>query len=128
MRGPAFETLQPATGSEQEAPRRRLPGSDWVARRREGAERSKTHRPPGGPERQIRERETDLLVVGGGVAGLTGAITAAEFGVDVVLVDDAPQLGGRLLWEGAHEQARALTEQARREGVEILSGACAEGA
>jgi sarcosine oxidase subunit alpha len=121
------QTLQPAAGSEQEAPRRRLPGSDWVARRRDAAERSTAHRPPGGPEPQIRERETDLLVVGGGVAGLTGAITAASFGVDVVLVDDAPQLGGRLLWEGAHEQARALTEHARREGVEILSGACAEG-
>jgi sarcosine oxidase subunit alpha len=76
---------------------------------------------------QVRERETDLLVVGGGVAGLTGAITAAQFGADVVLVDDAPQLGGRLLWEGAHEQARALTEQAEREGVELLSDACAEG-
>jgi sarcosine oxidase, subunit alpha len=125
--GLRVETLQPIAGAEHEAPRRRLPRYEWSTRRRDGAERLTAQVPPPGPEPQVRERETGLLVVGGGVAGLMGAITAAEFGVDVVLVDDAPQLGGRLLWEGAHEQARALTVQAGRQGVEILSGACAEG-
>ncbi len=37
-----------------------------------------------------------LLVVGGGIAGLTAAIEAAEVGRDVVLVEQNPYLGGRV--------------------------------
>jgi hypothetical protein len=37
---------------------------------------------------------TDLVVVGGGLAGLCGAITAARAGIKVVLVTDRPVLGG----------------------------------
>ncbi len=37
-----------------------------------------------------------ILVVGGGVAGLTSAVEAAEAGCDVVLVDKSPYLGGRV--------------------------------
>lgn len=36
----------------------------------------------------------DVLVVGGGAAGLTAARTAAESGQDVIIVDDHPELGG----------------------------------
>ncbi|MFM7428135.1 MAG: 2Fe-2S iron-sulfur cluster-binding protein [Elainella sp.] len=36
----------------------------------------------------------DLLVVGGGIAGLAAALAAAEAGADVVLVDENSQLGG----------------------------------
>ncbi|MCP1381772.1 FAD-dependent oxidoreductase [Runella salmonicolor] len=36
----------------------------------------------------------DLIVVGGGLAGLCGAITAARAGIKVVLVTDRPVLGG----------------------------------
>lgn len=36
----------------------------------------------------------DLVVVGGGLAGLCGAITAARAGIKVVLVTDRPVLGG----------------------------------
>lgn len=38
-----------------------------------------------------------LHVVGGGIAGLVAAITAAEAGAPVVLYESAPQLGGRAL-------------------------------
>ena len=38
----------------------------------------------------------DLLVVGGGAAGLAAARAAAEAGQDVVLVEDHPELGGGL--------------------------------
>ncbi len=38
-----------------------------------------------------------LLVVGGGPAGLTGAIAAAENGVDVLIVDEGLTLGGQLV-------------------------------
>ncbi|MBM3747049.1 MAG: CoB--CoM heterodisulfide reductase iron-sulfur subunit A family protein [Acidobacteria bacterium] len=37
-----------------------------------------------------------VLVVGGGIAGLTAAVEAAEAGCQVVLVEKAPSLGGRV--------------------------------
>jgi quinone-modifying oxidoreductase, subunit QmoA len=37
-----------------------------------------------------------LLVVGGGIAGISAAVEAAEAGCDVVLVEREPQLGGRV--------------------------------
>jgi quinone-modifying oxidoreductase subunit QmoA len=39
---------------------------------------------------------TDILVVGGGIAGMTAAIEASEVGKDVVLVEKEPFLGGRV--------------------------------
>ena len=41
---------------------------------------------------------TDVLVVGGGPAGLEAAIAAAEAGVDTLLVEEWPELGGSLLY------------------------------
>ncbi len=41
----------------------------------------------------------DLLVIGAGPAGLMAALTAARAGVDVLLVDENPEPGGRLLCE-----------------------------
>lgn len=40
----------------------------------------------------------DLIVVGGGVAGLTAAITAAEHGADVLLIEKQDHLGGSALY------------------------------
>jgi quinone-modifying oxidoreductase subunit QmoA len=37
-----------------------------------------------------------LLVIGGGMAGLTAALDAAEAGLDVILVEKSPYLGGRV--------------------------------
>lgn len=44
--------------------------------------------------------ETDLLVVGGGAAGLAGAVTAAYHGLDVIVAEKAPVLGGATAWSG----------------------------
>lgn len=45
----------------------------------------------------------DVLIVGGGAAGLAAAITAAETGASVVLCDEQAELGGALRYEtGAH--------------------------
>jgi sarcosine oxidase subunit alpha len=42
----------------------------------------------------------DLLVIGGGAAGLMAALAAARAGVEVVITDEDSRLGGRLLSEG----------------------------
>ena len=76
---------------------------------------------------EYRRRHADVLVVGGGAAGLSAAIAAAEAGADVVLADEGPEAGGRLLAEGGHEEARELARRAREAGVEMLLGAPALG-
>lgn len=40
---------------------------------------------------------SDILVIGGGIAGVTAAIEAAEGGRSVVLIEKSPSLGGRAL-------------------------------
>jgi sarcosine oxidase subunit alpha len=77
---------------------------------------------------EYRRRHADLLVVGGGAAGLSAAIAAAEMGADVVLCDEGAEPGGRLLAEGGHAHARELTARAQEAGVEVLSKAPALGA
>ena len=42
---------------------------------------------------------TDVAVIGGGPAGLSAALAAAEAGARVTLVDDQPSLGGRLRYD-----------------------------
>jgi sarcosine oxidase subunit alpha len=76
---------------------------------------------------EYRRRHADVLVVGGGHAGMAAATAAAELGADVVLVDDGPELGGRLLWEGGHEPAREFAEKIPALGVEVLTSAPALG-
>jgi sarcosine oxidase subunit alpha len=76
---------------------------------------------------EYRRRHCDVLVLGGGVAGLAAALRAAQLGADVVLCHEDVEPGGELLAEGRHEQARALAAQARAAGVEILARASALG-
>ena len=50
-------------------------------------------------EKEIRENKllslkADLIVVGGGLAGVCTAVVAAREGVKVILVQDRPVLGG----------------------------------
>ena len=48
----------------------------------------------------------DVLVVGGGPAGLNAAIAAAEAGAETLLVDEWPELGGSLLYGRSAGNAR----------------------
>ncbi|MGD9853628.1 MAG: glycine cleavage T C-terminal barrel domain-containing protein, partial [Planctomycetaceae bacterium] len=47
----------------------------------------------------------DLLVVGAGPAGMSGAIAAAERGLKVLLVDEQPRPGGSLAWQSGGDSA-----------------------
>lgn len=85
-------------------------------------------------------RTCDLAVIGGGPAGISAATIAARGGLSVVVLDEHPRPGGRLLgqlhempghggdgwWRGA-EIARAMLAEARSAGVEIVSGASVWG-
>jgi sarcosine oxidase subunit alpha len=108
-------------------PRKLWPLYEKVLRNAAGLGRLPKHQAERTARTEYRRRHADVLVIGGGLAGLAAAIAAAGQGADVVLVDDGPEPGGRLLWEGGHDQARAMTAQARAAGVEILQSAPALG-
>jgi sarcosine oxidase subunit alpha len=76
----------------------------------------------------VENRHADVVVLGGGQAGLEAAIEAAGRGESVVVIDEGPEVGGGLLAdrEGL-ATARALAEQARAAGVELLAPAIAIG-
>jgi D-hydroxyproline dehydrogenase subunit alpha len=75
--------------------------------------------------REVRER-FDVLVVGGGPAGVAAAVRAAEAGVRVGVVDDNINLGGQI-WRGELEQgentaAAGWLSRLRAAGATILCG------
>jgi sarcosine oxidase subunit alpha len=109
-------------------PRRLWPLYEKVLRHAAGLGRLKKSQAEREWRTEYRRRHADVLVVGGGAAGLAAASAAGELGVDVVLADEGPEPGGRLLAEGGREYARELTERARAAGVELLVSAPALGA
>ncbi len=69
---------------------------------------------------------TDVLVIGGGVAGLAAAASAAQAGADTLLLASGAELGGALAWR-ADSRAAALAAQIRRLGVRVLTRTTAFG-
>lgn len=61
---------------------------------------------------------TELLIVGGGPAGLSAAIEASAHGTDVVIVDSDLALGGQLLKQ-THKFFGSETERAGTRGFQI---------
>lgn len=71
---------------------------------------------------------TDILIAGGGIAGVCCALAAARTGVRVILCQDRPVLGGNASSEirmhmvgangfGRHDRGRALEVEAREGGI-----------
>jgi sarcosine oxidase subunit alpha len=108
-------------------PRRFWPLYEKVLRHAAGLGKLRKSQPEREWRTEYRRRHADILVIGGGAAGLTAAATAAELGADVVLADEGPEPGGRLLAEGGVAYARELVDRARAAGVEILDNAPALG-
>jgi thioredoxin reductase len=46
---------------------------------------------------EIPVKEVDVLIIGGGPAGLSAAIELGKLGVNTLIVDDKDQLGGKLV-------------------------------
>ena len=58
-----------------------------------------------GAQQRESEYTADVLVVGGGGAGLTAAIEAADAGANVMLIEKMPRVGGNTLISGAEYAA-----------------------
>src|ERR1022692_4805176 len=68
----------------------------------------------------------DVLVIGGGPAGMAAAACAAECGVRVGMVDDNPSIGGQI-WRGESDgqhntDASKWVQRVRRSGTAVLCG------
>ena len=72
---------------------------EWLIRHMAGLGRTPRERDP--DRYDIRNLHCDVLVIGGGAAGLEAAQAASESGARVVLVEQNAQLGGRGAWDGS---------------------------
>ena len=102
---------------------------DWhffepTIRRMAGLGRASGERDPDRYEEIAAQAE--VLVVGGGIAGLSAAVAAAEAGADTMLLAGSPALGGALTGLSDPE-LDALIERARRSGVRLMTRTLAFG-
>ena len=77
------------------------------------------------------EQHLDLLVVGGGPAGMSAARTAADVGMRVLLVDERPTLGGQIYKQpgpGFSVTDPAAADHSTRYGRELIEAALASDA
>ena len=86
---------------------------------------------PDTPHRYHDKRYThpDVVVAGGGPAGMAAALAAAEAGARVLLVEQGRRLGGHLLWADDRDRALAadLTGAVVAAGVEVLTDSTVTG-
>ena len=77
---------------------------------------------------EVEHRRVDVLVIGGGEAGLQAATAAARGGERALLVDEGFDVGGALLVDrDGHMRAAELKRDALDAGVELLAPAVAIG-
>jgi sarcosine oxidase subunit alpha len=76
-----------------------------------------------------RYAHVDVLVAGGGPAGMAAAVAAAETGARVMLVEEEHELGGHLRYGGKEqlEHLRLLRASVDGSGVEVLADSVAAG-
>jgi sarcosine oxidase subunit alpha len=74
-----------------------------------------------------RYAHPDVLIAGGGPAGLAAAVAAAATGARVLLVEEEHQLGGHLRWADPAALAGLLAELRAAEGVEVLTNSAVLG-
>ena len=83
---------------------------------------------PARPEK--RHDHPDVVIAGGGPAGMAAAVSAARAGASVLLVEEEHRLGGHLRWGGDADLA-ALADLAARvgaePGIEVLTDAVVLG-
>ena len=94
--------------------------ADCVAQAGGDAEALKAVEVEAAPVEDI-EATYDVVVVGGGGAGLTAAITAAQQGAEVILIEKAGSLGGNTLIAGQGFNASDPERQANTEMSEALT-------
>ncbi len=70
------------------------------------------------PVFEEKKISVDLVVVGGGPAGLSAAVTAANLGVDVLVVDENPKIGGQLIKQ-THKFFGSKSTYAGIRGIDI---------
>jgi sarcosine oxidase, subunit alpha len=70
--------------------------------------------------------QADVLVVGGGIAGLSAAVSAAEAGADTLLLASGTTLGGAVAWRSDSQVADLIT-RAARSGVRQMTRTLAFG-
>jgi len=76
-----------------------------------------------------RYAHPDVVVAGGGPAGMAAAVSAAERGAHVLLVEHEPFLGGHLRWGSSSDRATAAELEAAvlAAGVEVLTDSTVTG-
>jgi len=70
--------------------------------------------------------ETDVLIVGGGPAGITAALELAPHGVDIIIVDDKHRLGGKLVLQTHSFFGTVADCYAGTRGIDIATNLAAE--
>jgi len=77
------------------------------------------------PMNSVVNKQFDVLVIGGGPAGMAAATCAAESGCRVGIVDDNPNLGGQIWRRETASKASEASKWAERvlaAGVEVVAG------
>ncbi|TLP75776.1 2Fe-2S iron-sulfur cluster-binding protein [Nesterenkonia sphaerica] len=76
-----------------------------------------------GERYEKRYAHTDVLVAGGGPAGMAAALAAAQAGARVMLVEEEHQLGGHLRWANSAGAAELADQVRKAEGIHVLTNA-----
>ncbi|MGH3756821.1 2Fe-2S iron-sulfur cluster-binding protein [Actinophytocola sp.] len=100
-------------------PQRLWPAYEWVLRRF-------THAGSISPDtvsdrHAARYAHPDVVVAGGGPAGMAAAVAAARAGARVLLVEEEHQLGGHLRYAGGSDELAELRAEVAASGVEVLT-------